>query len=145
MEVTLAKLLSKSYVNKHMSGVVWLRSSHATEFCLRPTQCSQCGVPMEAFHYPGYDVCAVQTVRDGETLAYIHVPTTPSPRRPVAESRTLNMKQTEFDAIVVGAGFGGIYQLYSLLKLGLSVRVIDAASDVGGTWYWNRYADVNAL
>ena len=50
------------------------------------------------------------------------------------------MSQTEFDAIVVGAGFGGIYQLYSLLKLGLSVRVIDAASDVGGTWYWNRYA-----
>ena len=48
------------------------------------------------------------------------------------------MKQTEFDVIVVGAGFGGIYQLYSLLKLGLSVRVIDAASDVGGTWYWNR-------
>ncbi len=49
------------------------------------------------------------------------------------------MSQTEFDAVVVGAGFGGIYQLYSLLKLGLSVRVIDAASDVGGTWYWNRY------
>ena len=55
------------------------------------------------------------------------------------------MKQTEYDAIVVGAGFGGIYQLYSLLKLGLSVRVIDAASDVGGTWYWNRYADVSIL
>ena len=48
------------------------------------------------------------------------------------------MSQTQFDAIVVGAGFAGIYQLYSLLKLGLSVRVIDAAGDVGGTWYWNR-------
>jgi len=43
------------------------------------------------------------------------------------------------DALVVGAGFGGIYQLYSLLQLGLSVKVIDFASDVGGTWYWNRY------
>lgn len=50
----------------------------------------------------------------------------------------LDMLQTEFDAVVIGAGFGGIYQLYSLLKLGLSVRVIDAAGDVGGTWYWNR-------
>ena len=46
----------------------------------------------------------------------------------------VTMQQREFDAIVVGAGFGGIYQLYSLLKLGLSVRVIDAAGDVGGTW-----------
>jgi cyclohexanone monooxygenase len=51
------------------------------------------------------------------------------------------MSQTEFDAVVVGAGFGGIYLVYSLRKLGLNVRGIDAASDVGGTWYWNRYAD----
>ncbi|KAL6241978.1 hypothetical protein RBB50_011223 [Rhinocladiella similis] len=43
------------------------------------------------------------------------------------------------DALVVGAGFGGIYQLYSLLQLGLSVKVIDMAGDVGGTWYYNRY------
>lgn len=43
------------------------------------------------------------------------------------------------DALVVGAGFGGIYQLYSLRKLGLSVKVIDIAADVGGTWFWNRY------
>lgn len=45
----------------------------------------------------------------------------------------------EFDALVVGAGFGGIYQLYRLRELGLNVVVIDAAGDVGGTWYWNRY------
>lgn len=43
------------------------------------------------------------------------------------------------DALIVGAGFGGIYQLHSLRQLGLSVKVIDIASDVGGTWYWNRY------
>ena len=49
------------------------------------------------------------------------------------------MKQLDFDALVVGAGFGGIFQLYRLRELGLSVQVIDAASDVGGTWYWNRY------
>ncbi|THZ50755.1 cyclopentanone 1,2-monooxygenase, partial [Aureobasidium pullulans] len=43
------------------------------------------------------------------------------------------------DALVVGAGFGGIYQLKKLRDQGLSVKAIDAASDVGGTWFWNRY------
>lgn len=68
----------------------------------------------------------------------LSTPSLPFDRR-VALSIINMSQQTEFDAIVVGAGFGGIYQLYSLLKLGLSVRAIDAASDVGGTWYWNRY------
>jgi cation diffusion facilitator CzcD-associated flavoprotein CzcO/acetyl esterase/lipase len=45
----------------------------------------------------------------------------------------------QFDAVVVGAGFSGLYMLYRLRQLGLSVRVFDAAADVGGTWYWNRY------
>ena len=49
------------------------------------------------------------------------------------------MKQLDFDALIVGAGFAGIYQLHSLLGLGLSVKVIDQAGDVGGTWYWNKY------
>jgi cation diffusion facilitator CzcD-associated flavoprotein CzcO len=51
------------------------------------------------------------------------------------------MKQANLhlDALVVGAGFGGIYQLYALRKLHLNVKVIDVAGDVGGTWYWNRY------
>ena len=44
------------------------------------------------------------------------------------------------DAIVVGAGFSGLYQLLLLRdKLGLSVKFLDAAQGVGGTWYWNRY------
>ena len=46
---------------------------------------------------------------------------------------------THFDVIVVGAGFSGMYMLYRIRELGLSVRVIEKASDVGGTWYWNRY------
>jgi cation diffusion facilitator CzcD-associated flavoprotein CzcO len=45
----------------------------------------------------------------------------------------------EFDAIVVGAGMSGLYQLYRLRELGLSVRVLEAGTGVGGTWYWNRY------
>ncbi|KAK6449019.1 cyclohexanone monooxygenase [Trichoderma asperellum] len=42
-------------------------------------------------------------------------------------------------ALVVGAGFSGIYQLYKLRELGLSVKLVEAAPEVGGTWYWNRY------
>ena len=45
----------------------------------------------------------------------------------------------DFDVIVVGAGVAGLYQLYKLLKLKLRVLVLEAGSDVGGTWYWNRY------
>ena len=43
------------------------------------------------------------------------------------------------DAVVVGAGFSGLYMLHRLRQLGLSAKVFDAATDVGGTWYWNRY------
>ena len=46
---------------------------------------------------------------------------------------------TQFDAIVVGAGIAGLYQLYRLRELGLRVCALDAAADVGGTWYWNCY------
>lgn len=45
----------------------------------------------------------------------------------------------QVDAIVVGAGMGGLYSAYRLSGMGLSVRVIEAASGVGGTWHWNRY------
>src|SRR3546814_1890726 len=45
----------------------------------------------------------------------------------------------DFDAIIIGAGISGMYQLYCLRQLGMKVRVFEAGSDVGGTWYWNRY------
>src|SRR3954465_6126997 len=45
-----------------------------------------------------------------------------------------------FDAIVVGAGLSGLYLLYRLRELGLSVLVLEQASGVGGTWFWNRYS-----
>ena len=44
-----------------------------------------------------------------------------------------------FDAIIIGAGVGGLYAIYRLRKLGLKVRAFEAAGGVGGTWYWNRY------
>ena len=43
------------------------------------------------------------------------------------------------DAVVVGAGFSGLYMLQRLRELGFTVQVYEAAADVGGTWYWNRY------
>jgi len=43
------------------------------------------------------------------------------------------------DAVIVGAGLAGLYMLYRLRGLGLTARVYEAGSDVGGTWYWNRY------
>jgi cation diffusion facilitator CzcD-associated flavoprotein CzcO len=45
----------------------------------------------------------------------------------------------DFDAIIVGAGLSGMYQLYRLRELGLRVRVFETGTEVGGTWYWNRY------
>src|SRR3979411_819779 len=45
----------------------------------------------------------------------------------------------EYDAIIIGAGMSGLYQLYRLRELGLRVRVFEAGTGVGGTWYWNRY------
>ena len=45
----------------------------------------------------------------------------------------------QFDAIIIGAGIAGLYQLYRLRELGLSVRVYESGTGVGGTWYWNRY------
>ncbi len=48
--------------------------------------------------------------------------------------------KTDFDAVVVGAGFAGMYMLYRLRDvLGMSAQVYEAGTDVGGTWYWNRY------
>lgn len=45
----------------------------------------------------------------------------------------------DFDLVIVGAGFAGMYMLHRARGLGLNARVIEAGSDVGGTWYWNRY------
>ena len=45
----------------------------------------------------------------------------------------------KFDVIIIGAGISGMYMLYRMRELGLSTRVIETASDVGGTWFWNRY------
>src|SRR5260370_254421 len=45
----------------------------------------------------------------------------------------------DYDAIIIGAGMSGMYQLYRLRERGMRVRVFEAGTGVGGTWYWNRY------
>ena len=46
---------------------------------------------------------------------------------------------TDVDVVVVGAGFAGLYAAHRFRLAGLSMRIIEAGDDIGGTWYWNRY------
>ncbi len=52
---------------------------------------------------------------------------------------SLSTKAKHYDAVVVGAGFAGLYMLHRLREAGLSVLVYEAAEGVGGVWYWNKY------
>mgnify|MGYP001360504520 FL=1 len=53
--------------------------------------------------------------------------------------KNIDQSITNYDAIIVGAGFGGMYMLHSLNKLGLKTLILEEGKGVGGTWYWNRY------
>jgi len=60
----------------------------------------------------------------------------------VMESPAKRVRQTvngDYDVIVIGAGMSGLYLIHRLRELGLHFRVFDNGSDLGGTWYWNRY------
>ena len=57
----------------------------------------------------------------------------------MSESALNHLREDTFDVVVVGAGFAGLYMLYRLRSLGFSVRVYEAGSGIGGTWFWNRY------
>jgi cyclohexanone monooxygenase len=63
-------------------------------------------------------------------------------------SETVTVPST-VDAVIVGAGFSGMYMLHKLRAMGFSAAVFEAGTDVGGTWYWNRYpgarVDVESL
>jgi cyclohexanone monooxygenase len=62
---------------------------------------------------------------------------------------TGDVRERSYDAVIVGAGFAGLYMLHRLRNLGLSARIYEAGTGVGGTWYWNRYpgarVDVESL
>ena len=57
----------------------------------------------------------------------------------VPATREAPAVQPAFDAVIVGAGFAGMYMLHRLRELGFRARVLEAGTGVGGTWYWNRY------
>ena len=62
------------------------------------------------------------------------------PRSTKGNSGKNASKKRPLDALIIGAGFSGLYQLHCLRdRLGLSVQVLEAGKGVGGTWYWNRY------
>ena len=69
----------------------------------------------------------------------------PPERKPVTPFQGTNAMvatnpiTAEFDAIIIGAGVSGLYQLYKLRELGLKALVLETGTNVGGTWYWNRY------
>ncbi len=56
-----------------------------------------------------------------------------------ASSRIRADRNTDFDAVIIGAGISGMFMLYRLRELGMTARVFEMGSGVGGTWYWNRY------
>src|ERR1700744_4418599 len=53
--------------------------------------------------------------------------------------RPRTASDVDFDAIIIGGGISGMFMLYRLRELGISARVFEAGTDLGGTWYWNRY------
>src|SRR5258705_12759811 len=57
----------------------------------------------------------------------------------IGKPRMTEGTKSHYEVIVIGAGVAGIYQIKRLADLGVDALVLDAAPDLGGTWYWNRY------
>ena len=57
--------------------------------------------------------------------------------------------ENNFDAVIIGAGYAGMYALHKIRGLGFKAQAYERVRDVGGTWFWNRYPgarwDVNSL
>jgi cation diffusion facilitator CzcD-associated flavoprotein CzcO len=60
-------------------------------------------------------------------------------KQPTGKDASMASRVEQFDVVVVGAGFAGMYMLHTLRSMGVSARCFEAGDDVGGTWYWNRY------
>src|SRR6186713_2582701 len=66
----------------------------------------------------------------------------PAKNRPVSNTGRTRMTdgtKSHYEVVVVGAGVSGIYQIKRLADIGVDALVLEAAPDLGGTWYWNRY------
>src|SRR5829696_7128479 len=60
-------------------------------------------------------------------------------REPVSAAASVEAAAPQHEAVIIGAGVCGIYQLYKFLEAGVDAVVLEAGGDLGGTWYWNRY------
>jgi cation diffusion facilitator CzcD-associated flavoprotein CzcO len=58
---------------------------------------------------------------------------------PPSQSSAFKTPALDYEVVIIGAGMSGLYQLHRLRELGMTVRVFEAGTNVGGTWYWNRY------
>ena len=86
-------------------------------------------------HPEGYGAAFVEEAARNFSFAH-------SVQRGVTASMTFNLTgspEEELECAIVGAGFSGLHMLYRALRSGRKVRLFEAGSDVGGTWYWNRY------
>ena len=86
----------------------------------------------------------VRLAAEGRPLLHLHVRKPLHGARPMTHPQaqakpTGTLPDRDFDAVIVGAGFAGLYMLHRLRGMGLTARVLEAGSGVGGTWYWNRY------
>ena len=61
------------------------------------------------------------------------------PETPMVAEQPDQDQGEQYDAIVIGAGISGIFMLYRLRELGMTTRAFESGTNVGGTWYWNRY------
>jgi cation diffusion facilitator CzcD-associated flavoprotein CzcO len=57
----------------------------------------------------------------------------------LVDTKPLQDQVADYDAIVIGAGISGMFMLHRLRELGMTARVFESGTDIGGTWYWNRY------
>lgn len=103
-------------------------------------QLSQAGVPVTQHRWPGQMHGFIQMAgllpASQEATRYIATYI-----KNIAESKVSSKMRLpkEVDALIVGAGFSGLYMLYRLRKLGLNTVAVEQGDGVGGTWYWNRY------
>ena len=90
--------------------------------------------------YAGTETGAYVSFNDGESWQTSTIlPATPYIESPMPDRVSKPKAQSPLDALIVGAGFNGVFQLYHLRKRGFNVRLVDAGAELGGVWYHNSY------
>src|SRR5690606_37960359 len=118
----------------------WLRCGNRTALRARRHGRSACGMGgAPAALGRGRSGIRARVERSVRAIKGYKPPSRTGGSMPEPESERHSSGAVDFDVIVVGAGFAGMYMLHRLRDLGFAARVLEAGSGVGGTWYWNRY------